>query len=156
VAQFSSVKDKKTSSNFELNLVPFIDLMCVCITFLLITAVWSQVSMLKLGTSILGQQTEEVAPIPPQDFIPFRIDIKQDGFVFTVGKNTTNLPKVDGKYDTKAFQAQLKQIKDENPTKTDVVISIDDKLPYQLLVSGMDKAVSAGFKDVGIAMGEVR
>ena len=37
--------------NTELNLVPVIDLMSVLITFLLITAVWTQVSMIQLGAS---------------------------------------------------------------------------------------------------------
>ena len=56
----------KTSSVVELNLVPFIDLMSVCIIFLLITAVWTQVSMLQLGSSVYSQQTDaDPGPAPP-------------------------------------------------------------------------------------------
>ncbi|MBK7890416.1 MAG: biopolymer transporter ExbD [Bdellovibrionales bacterium] len=44
------------STNVDVNLVPFIDLMSVLITFLLITAVWTQVSMIQLGSSIYGKK----------------------------------------------------------------------------------------------------
>jgi len=43
-------KGSGRSSNVDLNIVPFIDLMCVCIIFLLVTAVWTQVSMIQIGS----------------------------------------------------------------------------------------------------------
>ena len=55
----------KNSSVVELNLVPFIDLMSVCIIFLLITAVWTQVSMIQLGSSIYSNKTDDKPIIPP-------------------------------------------------------------------------------------------
>jgi biopolymer transport protein TolR len=156
MAQFSSVKDSKRGHNFELNLVPFIDLMCVCITFLLITAVWTQISMVKLGTSIFGQANDETPPVLPPDYVPLRIDIKATGFVITLGQKVSNVPKTGETYNQKEFLTLLKQVKTELPQKMDAVISIDDALPYQLLVTSMDNVIEAGFKDVGIAMGEVR
>ena len=51
-------KKGRKNINFELNLVPFIDLLSMCICFLLMTAVWLQLSTIKvhqsLGTSSLG------------------------------------------------------------------------------------------------------
>jgi biopolymer transport protein TolR len=155
MAQFSSVKDKK-SPNFELNLVPVIDLMCVCITFLLITAVWTQLSMVKLGTSVLGQAADVSPDQLPPNYKPFRVDIKDEGYVLTYGTDVLKVPKVDGKYDKKGFRAHLAQIKAESAQKNDAVISMGDHLPYQLLIAGMDSLIAAGFKDVGIAVGEVR
>ena len=70
--------------NADLNLVPFIDLMSVLITFLLITAVWSQVSMIQLGSSIYGKkqenQTEPPPPPPEMADLPLRLDVKDFGF----------------------------------------------------------------------------
>ena len=54
------------SVDFELNLVPFIDLMSTCISFLLITAVWTQVSMIQIGSSIYGKKTDTGQVEQPQ------------------------------------------------------------------------------------------
>lgn len=48
MAQIDSGGSKGRAVSVELNLVPFIDLMSVLITFLLITAVWTQVSMIQI------------------------------------------------------------------------------------------------------------
>ena len=84
------------------------------------------------------------------------MDIKRDGYVLTVGNKVTRLPKTSDKYDQKTFFKELKQVKADNPKKTDAVISIEDRLPYHLLIAGMDRMIEAGFKEVGIAVGEVR
>ncbi len=74
--------------NIELNLVPFIDLMSVLITFLLITAVWTQVSMIQIGSSLYGKRSEDQpAPIPPPNAdIVLKVDVKEEGYVLTVGR----------------------------------------------------------------------
>ena len=71
----------------ELNLVPFIDLMSVCIIFLLITAVWTQVSMVQLGSSIYSKKTSEEPVIPPPfSEVVLRVDVLSEGFRLVVGK----------------------------------------------------------------------
>ena len=49
----------KKSSNVDINIVPFIDLMSVLIIFLLISAVWTQISMIQIGSSVYGQKTSD-------------------------------------------------------------------------------------------------
>ena len=41
----------------DLNLVPFIDLLSVCITFLMVTAVWTQISTMPLDQNISDPNT---------------------------------------------------------------------------------------------------
>jgi biopolymer transport protein ExbD len=50
------------NTTVDLNLVPIIDLMSVCIIFLLITAVWTQVSMIQIGSSIYGKKSTDDKP----------------------------------------------------------------------------------------------
>jgi biopolymer transport protein ExbD len=45
--------------NVDLNLVPFIDLMSVLITFLLISAIWVQVSLIQIGSSLYAKKTSD-------------------------------------------------------------------------------------------------
>src|SRR6187431_1725415 len=84
------------SSNVDVNIVPFIDLMSVLVIFLLITAVWTQVSMIQIGSSIYGKRTndDKVEP-PPRAEIPFRLDIKAMGYKVLVGRQETIVPKVN-------------------------------------------------------------
>lgn len=136
----------------DVNLVPFIDLMSVCIIFLLITAVWTQVSMIQIGSSIYGKKTTDEQPKPPpRAEIPFRLDVKADGYAVTVGKQGFSLPKVGGQYDDARLLAELKKVKELYPEKMDGVITVQDALPYEELIRGMDAMLSAGFPEISVA-----
>lgn len=145
----------KKSSNFEVNLVPFIDLMSVLITFLLITAVWTQVSMIKLGSSLYAKQNseEDVKP-PPQTDIPLRVDIKEAGHHLVIGAKQMDIAKKgDGSYDRDALVAELMKIKQVYPEKVDAVVTMDEHLKYDFLIQGMDALLQAGFPAISIATG---
>src|ERR1700722_14196493 len=99
------------SATVDLNLVPIIDLMSVCIIFLLITAVWTQVSMIQIGSSIYGKKTsdEKVEP-PPKAEIPFRLDVRTDGYRVLIGREEMRFPKVGGADDQEKLLAEVKKI----------------------------------------------
>lgn len=140
------------SVSVDVNLVPFIDLMSVCIIFLLITAVWTQVSMIQIGSSIYGKKsTDDVAKPPPRAEIPFRVDVKADGYAITVGHQNISVPKNAAGYDDNALVLELKKIKELYPDKNDAVITCQDALPYESLVHGMDDLLTAGFPEISVA-----
>lgn len=139
-------------SNVDLNLVPFIDLMSVCIIFLLITAVWTQVSMIQLGSSIYSKKTsEEAIKPPPFSEVVLRVDVLPDGFRVLAGTIVTSIPKLsDGDYDKNGLISQLKKIKEKYPDKVDGVTSVRDNVYYKHLVEAMDAFLIAGFPQVSI------
>ena len=139
-------------ANVELNLVPFIDLMSVCIIFLLITAVWTQVSMIQLGSSIYSKKTSEEPVIPPPfSEVVLRLDVLPEGFRLLVGKELTAVPRrSDGAYDKETLLARLKEVKQQYPDKVDGVVSIRDKVYYKHLIEAMDGLLIAGFPQVSI------
>lgn len=142
------------SVSVEVNLVPFIDLMSVCIIFLLITAVWTQVSMIQIGSSIYGKKTTDETPKPPpRAEIPFRLDVKAEGYAVTVGRQSLSIPKVGGLYDDVNLLGELKKIKELYPEKGDAVITVQDALPYENLIRGMDALLTAGFPEIAVATG---
>lgn len=154
MAQVSDGGGNKRESSFDLNLVPFIDLMSVMITFLLITAVWTQVSMIKLGSSIYGKQnTEETPPPPPRADVPFRVDVKEAGYRILIGKRKLVINKVNGEYDKVEIKKQLENIKQAYPDKVDAVITVEEQLKYDFLIQGMDLLLQAGFPAVSVATG---
>ncbi len=149
---------KKKSSNFEVNLVPFIDLMSVLITFLLITAVWTQVSMIKLGSSLYSKQnTEDVDKPPPKADVPLRIDVKDAGYHIVIGTKQMDVPKLaNGEYDEETLLARLMEIKQVYPEKVDAVITMDEHLKYDYLIHGMDNTNQAGFPAISVATGSAK
>jgi biopolymer transport protein TolR len=142
----------KRELNVELNLVPFIDLMSVCIIFLLITAVWTQVSMIQLGTSIYAKATTEGLVEPKQRAdVMLRVDVKSEGYTLIVGRTQTLLPKVNGEFDEARLKEALKQVKISYADKQDAVVSVADELSYEVAVKSIDLISNSGFAEVSIA-----
>lgn len=142
----------KKDLNVELNLVPFIDLMSVCIIFLLITAVWTQVSMIQLGTSIYAKATNE-GQIEPKERadVMLRVDVRGDGYTLIVGRNQTMLPKINGEFDEARLKDALKQVKASYAEKQDAIVSVADELSYEVAVKSIDLISNSGFAEVSIA-----
>jgi biopolymer transport protein TolR len=138
----------------DLNLVPIIDLMSVCIIFLLITAVWTQVSMIQIGSSIYGKKnTDDKVEPPKKAEIPFRLDVLRDGYRVIIGRQEMRFPKANGQYDQPKLTEELKKIKELYPDKSDCVVTVLDELPYESLIGGMDALLVAGFPEISVATG---
>lgn len=67
------------SQNFDLNLVPFIDLLSVCITFLLATAVWTQIMSLQVDQAISAPNQEPPPQTDEPPTPPLSVHIRADG-----------------------------------------------------------------------------
>ena len=148
--------DKKNIA-VELNLVPFIDLMSVCIIFLLITAVWTQVSMIQLGSSLYAKKTSAAPLKEPHPFseIPFRVSILETGFDVIIGRERTIIPMKNRQYNENALLKHVQKIKDLYPEKVNVVVASRDGIKYEHLVTTMDILLLGGFPEIVVATGEM-
>ena len=138
----------------ELNLVPFIDLMSVCIIFLLITAVWTQISMIQLGSSVYAKKTEaeSLKEAPPYAHIVFKVNVLESGFNVSVDRERFEIPLNN----EKALLKKIKEIKGIYPEKNDVVVASRDKVKYEYLIAAMDALLNGGFPEISIATGEMQ
>lgn len=140
------------SANTEVNLIPFIDLMSVLITFLLITAVWTQVSMIQLGSSIYGKKTsDQITPPPPIADIPLRLDVKETGFRLIVGPDKYNFEKKNNEWVTTELVERLAVVRQMYPDKADATVTVDNEVPYEKMILGMDALLGGGFASISIA-----
>ena len=148
MAHIDSGGSRGRSTNVDLNLVPFIDLMSVLITFLLISAVWTQVSMIQLGASFASPKSEtqnEVAAPPNEDLV-LRLDIVAAGYVLKVGSQTKPIPKLSADtYDVQTLVNELQEVKKKYPDKPGIKISISDEIVYDHVVHAMDAGLKSGF-----------
>lgn len=155
MAHIESGDSSGRKKNIELNLVPFIDLMSVLITFLLITAVWTQVSMIQIGSSLYGKKSDtQPSPTPPPNAdVVLKVDVKEIGYVLTVGRQVISLPMVNQQFDESGLVAQLQRVKQLYPEKVDAVVSVADAIPYEQLIKAMDNCLRAGFSAISVATG---
>ena len=164
MASIGNNKSSEREVNYELNIVPFIDLMSVCIIFLLLTAVWTQVSMIQLGSSVYGKRMDDQddSKKPPRPEVNLELLIDKRGYTVIVGQESPiSIPRIAGndgqmEYDQRNLILFLKVVKDKYPEKKDVLIALDDDLVYENLIQGMDSLLLAGFPEVAIKTGNAQ
>ena len=118
----------------ELMLVPMIDIFTVLVTFLLMTAVFSRITILQLD---LPSSDSGGAPPSPQ----FRLEVivRDNGFELTNGEALiAALPKVNGEYDYKTLADLALQLKREHPDVTDASVLMEKQVKYDYLIQVMD------------------
>ena len=123
----------------ELMLVPMIDIFTVLVTFLLMTAVFSRITILQLD---LPSSDAASAGTPPA----FRLEVivRQEGFELTNGSTLiATLPKVDGEYDFKALTAMAVTLKHDYPDANDASVLLERNVQYDYLIQAMDAIRSA-------------
>jgi len=151
----ASVDTGGDGPNVEVNIVPFVDLMSVLITFLLLTAVWTQVSMIQIGSSIYGKQQEGNAPKMEEEKV-LRLDVVKDGYKLRFGDREFKFPKLKGQYDKKQLKAALLDIKEKNPEKKDAMISVQENLSFEVFIGGMDILLDSKFPNIGVVTGDIK
>ncbi|HEY7638573.1 MAG TPA: biopolymer transporter ExbD [Steroidobacteraceae bacterium] len=121
-------------------LVPMIDIFTVLVTFLLMTAVFSRVTILQLD---LPSANSGGAPTPPA----FRLEVivRESGFELTNGETLiAALPKtLAGEYDFAQLAQLAQQLKQENPTVNDASVLMERQVRYDYLIQVMDAIRSA-------------
>ena len=131
-----------------LNLVPFIDLLSCCISFLLITAVWTQLSRINVNQKGQGQAGEKTEDTPPE--LKLVVVVDDSGYRISAGADIVPIPKKNNDYDFATLGQKLADIKKEHQDKNDITIASDDTVKYDNLVKTMDQALSSGFHDVSL------
>ena len=121
----------------ELNITAFMNLMVILVPFLLITAVFSRLTVLELN--LPGSSTE---PVDPQEQT-FQLEIIVRQGKIEVGDRNQGLLGIypnseDGAYDYVALAEKLAQLKERYPTKTDASILLEQEIAYDTIVQVMD------------------
>lgn len=129
-------KDKEVP---ELDITTFLNLMVVLIPFLLISAVFSRITVLELDVPTAGG-----AGALDKPKLVLEIIVRKKGIEIGNGKGVvTSMAKVDDKYDIATLSRYLQKIKKNYPDKTDAVVLMEPEIEYEYLVKVMDAVRSA-------------
>ena len=147
--------DNKNSRNIDLNIIPFIDLMSCLTAFLLVTAVWVNIS--QLSSSPKGKARD--CPGCNDDPDP-QLSVLVEPEQIWIGISRINefekIPKVGNDYDWAKLEERLKAQKasayflDKKNIEIAAASSASAPVSYQKLIATMDIAVKVGFSDVGL------
>jgi biopolymer transport protein ExbD len=144
-------KGGKKALDDELNLVPFIDLLSCCISFLLITAVWTQIAGLQVASS--GGPTEQQKQ---ETTIDVKLLLTEKGYSLAMAGAAIDIPNVNGKdgaqaYDRKTLTEKLKTLKASLPDQSAITVQPEDAVAYADLVETVDTFLGEQLRNVTVA-----
>ncbi len=146
--------NSKKDINFELNLVPMIDVLSACICFLLMTVVWIQVGAMQVNQA-MGAKTEEQKKNPPSVLAymnqngDLEISLRDLERVSPLSKMT--LKTSSGSPNWTQFNNFLTHLQKNAPEVKTALIMPNARSNYQDILLVMDGFRRFGVKDVGIS-----
>ena len=125
---------RRVKPPMELDVTTFLNLMVVLVPFLLITAVFSRITIVELN---LPSSTGG----PQQDTPSFRVEVivREDGL--EVGNGTSviaAIPNVDGDYDLPTLSEHMVSLKRSNSGVDTASVLLEPQIPYDYLIRVMD------------------
>ena len=149
-------KKGKKSLDAVINVVPAIDLLSCCITFLLYTAVWTQISRLQVQQ--LGTGAPEPSAAEQKQTLLVTLAMGERGFnLSTSSGSSVDIPTLgrdaEGKirFDLKGLSAQLRTLKGSYPEAAAITVQAEDTVSYGDLVQVIDASIGAGLVSVSVS-----
>jgi len=126
----------------ELNLIPMMNLICLLIPFLLLSAAFIKVAVIQVNQPSITPGPASV----PSDDPRFTLTITDQGYqIFVDGTKLEGrfagptLPLLPtGQYDDNGLRFMAREIKRQDPTKSTVMLSAEPDVAYEQLIDAMD------------------
>ncbi len=141
--------------DFEINLIPCIDLLSVCICFLLLTAVWLNVGSMNVKQAVGGQPASETVKKPvlwvfmgPAGELNFNV---QDSAKIPAKLTKLKLAGVDGKANIPELEKLLGDMTSVEPNLRTALIQPQAQSSYEDIIGLMDEFKKKGLVDLGVA-----
>ncbi len=156
-----------------IHLVPLIDLLCSLISFLLMTAIWAQISRLELKNGAGASESQAATP-PEEQKMLLKVQIHDKGFAVIEQSSgaETQIPcrekkcweierRSDDKglrreavvsaYDYAKLEATLKTEKAKFTDQKNVAIVLGDNVPYNEMIKTMDTCLAVGLDGISLS-----
>lgn len=146
-------KNQKGSVNFELNLIPFIDILSTCICFLLMTTVFIQLATLdnKQG---MGNETISGEKSPPS----LMVKLEENGNVRLLLKDVAESPlgremtiQLSNADDWSEVSQKIAMFKESIPELNTALVLPSKTSRYNDLIKAMDELKKNSFTNLGIS-----
>ncbi len=125
---------RRTKDAHELDVTTFLNLMVVLVPFLLITAVFSRLTIVELNLpSSTGSPASEEVGFRPE------VIVREALIEITNGTSViATIPKVEDEYDLKTLSDFMMELKREYPDQEAASVLMEKHIPYDYLIRVMD------------------
>ena len=125
---------RRTKDTYEIDVTTFLNLMVVLVPFLLITAVFSRLTIVELNLP----STAGGSSAAEQGFRP-EVVVRETAIEITNGAATiATIPKVDDEYDLQTLSDFMVSLKKEYPKQEAASVLMEKQIPYDYLIQVMD------------------
>ena len=123
----------------DIDVTPFMNLMMVMVATLLLTTVFTKITVLDLDFP----SSNGSADVDPEQ-IHLEVTVHPDSLVVADGRGgmIKTLPLVEGRQDYAGLSLVMQELKRRVPEKRDIVVLLDSNIDYQTVVSVMDRVRS--------------
>lgn len=149
------MKNSKKHLDFEVNLIPFIDLLSVSICFLLITAVWLNVGSMNVKQAVGGQAQEDTKKSPlvwvrmtAQGDLD--LEVQQSSLV-PAALRKFRIAQQDKKVNWEGLDKALASLKQAEPSLNTGLIQPTASTEYEEIIDVMDRLKKVGMTDLGVS-----
>ncbi len=125
---------RSKGNDYEIDVTTFLNLMVVLIPFLLITAVFSRLTIVELD---LPSNASGVAP--QADSFRVEVIVREPGIEISNGKSIiASVPKKDDEYDLEELSQMMVALKQDYPNIDTASVLMEPFVPYDYLIQVMD------------------
>lgn len=129
----------------ELDITAFLNLMVVLVPFLLVSAVFSRITIMELNIPTAAGPSD-----PGKIKLSVEVIIREKGLEIGNGRKTiARFPKKDDQYDLAKLSEYLLKIKGTYPSKTDAMVLMEPDIEYDYLILVMDAVRVAEVRQPG-------
>ncbi|MHA7839476.1 MAG: ExbD/TolR family protein [bacterium] len=136
---------RRVSQAAELDMTTFLNLMVVLVPFLLITAVFSRITIVELDLPRSAGGDESTEP-------GFRVEVivRESGLEVSDGRQViAAIPKRDGRHDLETLSQRVVSLKQEHPDSNAASVLLEPQIEYDHLIQVMDAVRSTVVRGEG-------
>jgi biopolymer transport protein ExbD len=125
---------RRVSNTYDIDVTTFLNLMVVLIPFLLITAVFSRLTIVELNLP-----SSAGGPSNGADSFRVEIIVREEGMEISNGTAIiATIPKKEEEFDLDALSNMMVELKREYPDQESASVLMEARIPYDYLIQVMD------------------
>ena len=135
---------RRTNEPAELDVTTFLNLMVVLVPFLLITAVFSRITIVELSLP-----SSAGGPAPIDSSFRMEVIVRGDGLELSNGSSViATIPKLDDEYDLETLSGLVMSLKRDHPNDDSASVLLEPNIEYDHLIQVMDAVRSVELPQV--------
>jgi biopolymer transport protein ExbD len=125
---------RRSKETYDIDVTTFLNLMVVLLPFLLITAVFSRMTIVELNLP-----SSSGGPSSHEDNFRIEVIVREEGIEISNGSSIiASVPKKDDEFDLETLSDFMVELKRDYPNQDAASVLMEPRIPYDYLIRVMD------------------